>query len=441
MSIDQFLLSADTTDLNYPDVRPTLDLNFARTKTLDPRITFTRASGGSYVGADGLIKYAGVNEARFDHDPATSESLGLLIEEARTNLVTDSIILSNMPDKTNVTVKDNVITSPTGVQNVSKIIETNINGSHSLSRLNISTTSNVSYTISGYFKRAERKNVILVFRNNTFWGTPSRPGAIFNLESGTVLSTSGVLNSISIIYAGNGWYRCSITATRDNNGIITSGIVVGISNDAGAEFYQGIEGHGLYAWGLQFEAGSFVTSFIPTIGSTRTRAADNVTITGKNFSEWYRQDEGTIYSNIRIIGIQKTRFDRLWAITNSNLNQDGLGVFIGGPQGGYDITATINGITQYPELNSTLNSNNIEITPLNSPRLKSSFGFTVGNSNISYNGKFPNNFGVTLQKILIADRLFIGSPQRFQGTSCMTISRLTYYPKRLPNEQLQSLTR
>jgi hypothetical protein len=54
MSVDQFLLSADTTDLNYPEIRPTLDLNFARVKALDPRITFTRSSGGSYVGADGL---------------------------------------------------------------------------------------------------------------------------------------------------------------------------------------------------------------------------------------------------------------------------------------------------------------------------------------------------------------------------------------------------
>ena len=56
-----------------------LDLQFARTKTLDPRITFTRASSGTYVGSDGLIKTATTNEARFDHNPATGESLGLLV--------------------------------------------------------------------------------------------------------------------------------------------------------------------------------------------------------------------------------------------------------------------------------------------------------------------------------------------------------------------------
>jgi hypothetical protein len=78
---------------NFPSVRPTLDLDFANSKTLDPRIEFTRASGGSYVGADGLIKYAGVNEARFDHDPVTGESLGLLVEEARTNSIRNNTMV------------------------------------------------------------------------------------------------------------------------------------------------------------------------------------------------------------------------------------------------------------------------------------------------------------------------------------------------------------
>ena len=69
----------------YPSIRPTLDLNFMATKVLDDRITFTRDGVGTYVDEDGLIKYASNNAPRFDHDPTTGESLGLLIEEARTN--------------------------------------------------------------------------------------------------------------------------------------------------------------------------------------------------------------------------------------------------------------------------------------------------------------------------------------------------------------------
>jgi hypothetical protein len=71
----------------YPNVRPTLDLAFAATKALDPRITFTRASTGTYVGSNGTLRTAGINEARFDHSPLTLESLGLLLEEARTNTI------------------------------------------------------------------------------------------------------------------------------------------------------------------------------------------------------------------------------------------------------------------------------------------------------------------------------------------------------------------
>ena len=77
-------------DLNFPTIEPSLRLDFANARALDPRITFTRASVATYVGKDGLIKTAGEDEARFDHDPTTGESLGLLIEESRTNLLPQS---------------------------------------------------------------------------------------------------------------------------------------------------------------------------------------------------------------------------------------------------------------------------------------------------------------------------------------------------------------
>ena len=80
---------------DYPTIEPSLKLDFANARALDPRITFTRASTATYVGANGLIKTAGVNEPRFDHDPITGESLGLLIEESRTNSVEYSEDLSN----------------------------------------------------------------------------------------------------------------------------------------------------------------------------------------------------------------------------------------------------------------------------------------------------------------------------------------------------------
>ena len=75
--------------------QPTLDLVFTGPKESvtdragNVSLEFTRSSTATYVGSDGLIKSAAVNEARFDHDKDGND-LGLLIEESRTNLALES---------------------------------------------------------------------------------------------------------------------------------------------------------------------------------------------------------------------------------------------------------------------------------------------------------------------------------------------------------------
>lgn len=74
-----------------------LDLQFATDKTLTarkgPTPVLTRASTATFIGSDGLIQSAAINQARFDHDPATpSVCRGLLLEEQRTNLLYPSSI-------------------------------------------------------------------------------------------------------------------------------------------------------------------------------------------------------------------------------------------------------------------------------------------------------------------------------------------------------------
>jgi hypothetical protein len=69
---------------------PSLDLNFAGTKDLDSRITYTRTGQATFIDANGAIQIVSANVPRFTHDPVTGASLGLLIEEARTNLIFNS---------------------------------------------------------------------------------------------------------------------------------------------------------------------------------------------------------------------------------------------------------------------------------------------------------------------------------------------------------------
>jgi hypothetical protein len=111
-------------DTNRTAVSPSLYLNFVNNEVLDPRITFTRASTATYVGSDGLIKTAATNVPRFAHDPVTGEGLGLLIEEARTNLLLYSEQSDNAAwGKTNILTTANAVIAPDGTLTADKIYE------------------------------------------------------------------------------------------------------------------------------------------------------------------------------------------------------------------------------------------------------------------------------------------------------------------------------
>jgi hypothetical protein len=58
--------------------------------------------------------------------------------------------------------------------------------------------------------------------------------------------------------------------------------------------YTGDGTSGLFLWGGQVEAGSFATSYIPTVASTVTRDPDTAAMTGADFTSWYNYNEGSI---------------------------------------------------------------------------------------------------------------------------------------------------
>lgn len=75
-----------------PAINPSLNLDFANGKQLDPRITFSRNTVATYINKYGLLVSAASNVPRFDYDPITKKPLGLLIEEIRTNSLLNSTI-------------------------------------------------------------------------------------------------------------------------------------------------------------------------------------------------------------------------------------------------------------------------------------------------------------------------------------------------------------
>lgn len=60
---------------------------YFHTGTMPAETTFTRATGAGYWNASGDWTVAAVNAPRFEHDPASHNLIGLLLEEGRTNYV------------------------------------------------------------------------------------------------------------------------------------------------------------------------------------------------------------------------------------------------------------------------------------------------------------------------------------------------------------------
>jgi hypothetical protein len=385
----------------YPTVRPTLNLDFAKTKALDPRVTFTRASTATYVGADGLIKTAASGAARFDHNPATGESLGLLVEEARTNELADSMPTTSGGSGSGIT--NTAVTGLPGDFSTGRRLTTG--GGNDVRIIVGSNTLNVVFAYS-FFARAGTQGSYIFLRN----GTGSY--ASWNLITNTV--TRDDFGTSRIIDYGNGWYRCYSVIT--GNG--TSGFLLGVGDSS----LNSVNGDNIIIAGVQVEQGAFPTSYIPTSGSTVTRAADVASMTGGNFSSWYRQDEGTILGVCRnpLSGTQTcVGFDDATSSNQLNIYSD--------TTTGYMTVVAAGSVVANLTLGTLSSSNKNQFC---GTYKLNSYAATLNSGSVLTD---------TSGAVPAITQLRIGKSQG--GSSLFgTISRLAYYPVRLPDAQLQALT-
>ena len=137
---------------NFPNIRPSLNLNFARSKTLDPHISFGRSSIGTYINDSGLIKTAAADEPRFDHDPNTNNCLGLLIEEASTNLCFYGTTIQNFTARNSATLTANAATAPDGTTTATRLQSSGSGTGFYDDDDAKAYTSGKTYTFSCFFK-------------------------------------------------------------------------------------------------------------------------------------------------------------------------------------------------------------------------------------------------------------------------------------------------
>jgi len=265
-------------------VSPTLDYRFAREKreietvSLTDKLTYT-GGNGTFVGSDGFIQRATTNVPRFDHDPVGRQSLGLLSEVERTNLLLRSEEFDNAAwTKVSITVTPDAATAPSGLLTADKMVEDSANAGHYLISSATAMTSGTTYVGSVYAKANERTILQLTFQGATHG---SSYYANFNLATGALGASGGAGIVATITPAGNGWYRCSIAAPATataSGGLVT---LLGINSGGGRLMvYAGDGTSGLFLWGAQLEAASTPSTYTPTTSAAVTRTADSAVIDG-----------------------------------------------------------------------------------------------------------------------------------------------------------------
>jgi hypothetical protein len=189
----------------------------------------------------------------------TLAPLGLLIEPEAENLITESDMTKWMRSRVTVTSTLSLFGDP--------VYFMKGNGAflqHSILLPYPMVRTPTLRTMSIYMKNADIRFAQIAI------GSDLNIHANFDLQLG-VLGTKHANAQSSIVPAGDGWYRCSMTTTSAL-GIL---FILYLTTAANAIRAQGNQTSGaIFICFPQMELGSVATSYIPTSGSSVTRAAD-----------------------------------------------------------------------------------------------------------------------------------------------------------------------
>jgi hypothetical protein len=276
---------------------PSLDLRFAENKSLvdsvsgQNLITFTRASTGTYVDSDGVIRSAANDIPRFNHNPLTGECLGLLVEEQRVNSIRNNTMVGAVAG-TPGTLPTNWITAGAGMS--TQVVGVGTESGITYVDIAFSSTGALGGTVV-----FEGLTVVAAANGQTWTasqylrlpsGAPTNVSVSIRQQfrdvGGIPVATTDSAVSPTSAALISQRYTVTATAALGTVAFATSGLLLSFSAAGSITLRIGLP---------QLEQGAFATSVIPTTGTAATRTADVASVTGTNFSSWYRQDAGCVF--------------------------------------------------------------------------------------------------------------------------------------------------
>lgn len=384
--------TAATTTLTFGSTSGAGTVHVRRTPSVD-----------TYLATTGAAKYA----LPYEWD-SSGNPLGILVEEARTNIC----LRSNALNDASWTIGGllafgsgstaDATAAPDGTTTADLLTEDTSNGDHRAFQ-SLNWTTGTTYTLSAYLKPNGRILVQLYTNAN------NGAAATFNLS--TVSYTLSTGTSASITAVGNGWYRCAVVFSCTST--TAANFQIRLVSTGTTTSYTGDGTSGVYVWGAQVEAGSFATSPIQTFGATATRAADNIYIGAASFPDALAT--GTVFAEFQQLS-------------------PAYGQFIIGH--GSASVPIFNGGASYASYDGTSEVSLAAVTP----------GTTITKAALSYTGSTRRGaVNGTTSGALAYDGSFSGTLWRFGSNS--GVSNINGYfrkaliiPRAMTSSELQTLT-
>jgi hypothetical protein len=370
---------------------------------------------------------------RFDHDPATGASRGLLIEESRTNSIRNS--------QAGGAVAGTQGTAPTNWSVTGTL--------NSITREIIGTGAEDG----------------LAYIDIKYSGTPSSNGSftIAPEPSGAVVAANGQTWTVSAYVKLIGGSTSNLTYNLGLNGQTAAGANVAgqTANNATAPTSDPLKNQrrsatftftsasvervlpyivGIYTNGNpidltlriaapQLEQGAFATSYIPTTSAAATRAADSAVVTP--ISSFYNQSEGTFLVEATYYGKQPSAYSRIFSFGNLSAN-DPDRWFLGFNDSNTNLLMQHFTAGAF-DFGSSASSSAGTI-------YKAAFALALNNGRSALNGSLLGSDDTSVGAPSNKDRMIIGGAPSGTGGNGLHIRKLAYYPRRLSNTLLQQLT-